>query len=51
MAVAQKKADLLSFIQWKLGHDPIYLKQILPQLKKVSWANLQAWPIRNDIID
>jgi hypothetical protein len=51
MAVAQKKAELIGFIQWKLKHDPEYLKQVLPQLKKMSWADLQAWAIRNDIID
>ena len=51
MAVAQKKAELISFIEYKLKYDQSYLKEILPQLKKMSWADLQAWAIRNDIID
>jgi hypothetical protein len=51
MAAAQKKAELISFIQYKLSYDKDYLNSILPDLQKMSYADLKVWSIRNDIID
>jgi hypothetical protein len=51
MAEAQKKAELISFIQYKLKWDPEFLKEVLPELKKMSLTDLTRWAIRYDIID
>jgi hypothetical protein len=55
MPKAQKefdlKVELISFIKYKLSYDKEYLNSILPDLKKMSYADLKVWSIRNDIID
>ena len=45
-----KKQQLLGFIKWKMRNEK-ELKEIMPELKKMSLKELTRWAIRNDIID
>lgn len=50
MAIKEKKAELLSFIKYKLrGADD--LDKQLKSLSRLSYKALREWAIRNDIID
>ena len=52
MSIASKKQELINFIMWKLRYQSTDERESLrKQLKKLSWANLQAYAIRNDFID
>lgn len=46
-----RKAELLGFTKWKLRNERSYLFQVMPRLKEMSYPELQAWAIREDIID
>lgn len=46
-----QKQELLGFIQWKMRNQPEELKEIMPELKKMSLLSLTRWAIQQDIID
>lgn len=52
MSIAGKKKELINFIMWKLRYETAERRaEVLKYIKKLSWANLQAYAIRNDFID
>ncbi len=52
MTIAGKKKELISHIMWKLRYETTEKRaEVLKYVKKLSWANLQAYAIRNDFID
>ena len=46
-----EKAELLSFIKWKLRHDKETYNKWIDELKKMGLMELTRWAIRFDIID
>lgn len=50
--IASKKKTLINHIMWKMRNNTAQERQdVMRYIKKLSWANLQAYAIRNDFID